>query len=350
MQVSLLPQDADPAAVDSSSAIGDFSEQVGQAARAISRGDASGFWYQVRDGGIALAADFIPLLLQAIVVFLLLYFVYRVIRGLLNRIMHRSRHVDAGVESLVTKTFRIVGLTFISLMVLDQLGVNITTLLAGLSIVGIAVGFASQDTVQNFISGVTILLDRPFSVGDQVEVDGTYGTVMEISLRSTRLRTLNDTVMVMPNVTMVNQKLINHAMMPHVRVQVPFGIAYKENMQHARETVLATLEGDDRIEKTPEPKVVVTGLGDSSVNMELRFFLSDAKTEIPMRFEYIEKAKRALDEQGIEIPFPHMQLFIDEAKAFEKASFLRGGDGASGSDGSATGGIGNTPPPTVSNT
>lgn len=341
----MLPQDADPAVVDTTSAIGDFSEQVGQAAGAISRGDVSAFWLQVRDGAIALAAEFIPLLLQAIVVFLLLYVVYRVIRGLLTRLMHRSRHVDAGVESLVNKSFRIVGLTFISLMVLDQLGVNITTLLAGLSIVGIAVGFASQDTVQNFISGVTILLDRPFSVGDQVEVDGTYGTVMEISLRSTRLRTLNDTVMVMPNVTMVNQKLINHAMLHHVRVQVPFGIAYKEDMQHARETVLATLVGDERIASTPEPKVVVTELGDSSVNMELRFYLADAKSEVPMRFEYIEKAKRALDEQDIEIPFPHMQLFIDEAKGFEKSSLFRGGDGAGGS-----GGVGNAPPPTVSST
>ncbi len=338
----MLPQDSDPAVVDTTSAMGDFSEQVGQAAQAIREGDVSGFWLQVRDGGIALAAEFIPLLLQAIVVFLLLYVVYRVIRGLLTRVMHRSRHVDAGVESLVTKSFRIVGLTFISLMVLDQLGVNITTLLAGLSIVGIAVGFASQDTVQNFISGVTILLDRPFSVGDQVEVDGTYGTVMEISLRSTRLRTLNDTVMVMPNVTMVNQKLINHAMLHHVRVQVPFGIAYKENMQSARETVLATLEGDSRIAATPEPKVVVTELGDSSVNMELRFYLEDAKTEVPMRFEYIEKAKSALDAKGIEIPFPHMQLFIDEAKGFENSSLFRGGDGS--------GGVGNAPPPTITST
>ncbi len=341
----MLPQDTDPAVADTTSGIGDLSEQVGQAAKALSEGNVSEFWNQVSDGGIALVAEFIPLLLQAIVVWLLLYFVYRVVRGLLSRVMHQSKRVDAGVESLVGKSFRIVGLTFISLMVLDQLGVDITTLLAGLSIVGIAVGFASQDTVQNFISGVTILLDRPFSVGDQVEVDGTYGTVMEISLRSTRLRTLNDTVMVMPNVTMVNQKLINHAMLHHVRVQVPFGIAYKENMQRAREVVLATLEGDDRIATTPEPKVVVTELGDSSVNMELRFYLENARAEVPMRFEYIEKAKGALDAADIEIPFPHMQLFIDEAKAFEKSSLFGGGDGASGS-----GGIGNAPPPTITGT
>ncbi len=348
MQVSMLTPDGEPAVADTTSSIGDLSEQIGQAAGAISRGDVSGFWLQTREAGIALAAGFIPKLLQAFVVFLLLYVVYRVIRGLLTRVMHKSKHIDAGVESLVNKSFRILGLTIISVMVLDQLGADITTLLAGLSIVGIAVGFASQDTVQNFISGVTILLDRPFSVGDQVEVDGTYGTVMEISLRSTRLRTLNDTVMVMPNVTMVNQKLINHAMLHHVRVQVPFGIAYKENMQDARAAVLASLEGDDRIATTPEPKVVVTELGDSSVNMELRFFLADSKTEIPMRFEYVEKVKNALDAVDIEIPFPHMQLFIDEAKGFEKSSLFRGGDGASGQGGA--GGIGNAPPPTITGT
>jgi small conductance mechanosensitive channel len=343
MQTPALPQQqpADPAAPDSTDGLGDLSRSVGEAADAITRGDVGALWTQLSQGVDDLILGFVPLLLRAVVVFLLFYVGYRILRGVVGRVLHRSRRVDAGLESLLMKTLRIVGLTFITLMVLAQFDVDITTLLAGLSIVGIAVGFAAQDTIENFISGVTILLDRPFSVGDQLEIDGTYGTVMEISLRSTRLRTLNDTVMVMPNIQMVNQKLINHAMLHHVRVQVPFGIAYKEDMEAARQAVLNAIQGDDRIADTPEPKVVVTELGDSSVNMELRFFLADASSEVAMRFEYIEKTKRALDEVGIEIPFPHLQLFIDEAKAFEKATFLRGGDGAGG-------GAGNTPPPTLS--
>lgn len=342
MQVPMVPQEeVDTAAVDTSDAVGDFGRQIGQATDALTSGDVSGFWTQVSEGFLALAIGFVPLLIRGVVVFFLFYIGYRVVRNLLGRVLHRSSKVDRGLESLLMKTFRIAALSLITVLVLAQFGINVTSLIAGLSIVGLAVGFAARDTLENFISGVTILMDRPFRVGDQVEVDGTYGTVEEISLRSTRLRTLNNTVMVMPNITMVNQKLINHAMLPLVRVQVAFGIAYKEDMQAAREAVLATTEGDDRMAKEPPPKVVVTELGDSSVNMELRFFLADASTEVPMRFEYVEKTKRALDAAGIEIPFPHLQLFIDEAQAFEKASFMRG-DGA--------GGVGNAPPPATPST
>jgi small conductance mechanosensitive channel len=345
MTAQIPPQDAPEAApADTTDTVGDFGRQVGDAADALASGDVSGFWMQVSEGFLALAIGFVPLLIRGVVVFALFYIGYRIVRDLLGRVLRRSSHVDRGLESLLMKTFRIAALSLIFVLVLAQFGVNVTSLIAGLSIVGLAVGFAARDTLENFISGVTILMDRPFRVGDQVEVDGTYGTVEEISLRSTRLRTLNNTVMVMPNIQMVNQKLINHAMLPVVRVQVPFGIAYKEDMQAAREAVLRATQGDDRMASEPAPAVVVTELGDSSVNMELRFFLADASREVPMRFEYVEKTKRALDEVGIEIPFPHLQLFIDEAQAFENAPFMRrsGGDGASG--------VGNAPPPATPST
>src|SRR5690606_28793812 len=99
--------------------------------------------------------------------------------------------------------YRIFAGVFIGVMVLDQFAVNVTALLAGLSIAGIAVGFAARDTLENFISGITILLDRPFRIGDNIEISEVYGSVEEITLRSTRLRTLNNEVMVMPNIQMI---------------------------------------------------------------------------------------------------------------------------------------------------
>jgi len=201
--------------------------------------------------------------------------------------------------------------------------VNVTALLAGLSIAGIAVGFAARDTLENFISGVTILLDRPFSIGDTIQIEGVYGTVEEITLRSTRLRTLNNEVMVMPNLHMINQKLINHAMLGVVRVEVPFGIAYKEYPQAARAVVLELTEGDDRLHPDLPPSVVVTGLNNSSVDMVLRVYVKNPRDEVSVRHGYIEKVREALREADIEIPFPHLQLFIDEAKAFEGTALLR---------------------------
>jgi small conductance mechanosensitive channel len=247
--------------------------------------------------------------------------VYRLIRKVLARLLDRSRFVDKGLESLLMKTFSMVGWVFIGIMVLAQFGINVTALLAGLSVIGIAVGFAAQDTLQNFISGITVMMDRPFRVGDYIEIEETYGRVEEITLRSTRMRTLNNEIMVMPNNQMINQKLINHAKLGLLRVVVPFGIAYKEYPQEARKIVLGLTEGDDRLHPDRTPDVVVTELNNSSVDMQLRVFVRDASLAVPIRCEYTEKIREALREADIEIPFPHLQLFVDEAKGLQDLSF-----------------------------
>ncbi len=322
-QLTGMPQDTTAAAkADTSGALSQLSRDLGEASGLLAHGEWALFLSQLYTGSAALLVEFVPKVISAVFVFILFFAAYRVIGSLLSRTLRHSRRVDRGLESLLMKSFRIVMLAFILVMTLSQFGINVMGLLAGLSIIGLAVGFAARDTLENFISGLAILLDRPFRVGDQVEVDGTYGTVIEISMRSTRLRTLNNTVMVMPNVQMINQKLINHAMLPLTRVQVPFGIAYKESIDAAREAVLATVVNDDRLDPDHAARVVVTELGDSSVNMELRLFLKDSAHEVPVKFEYIEKVKKALDAVGIEIPFPHLQLFIDEAKAFEGSPLL----------------------------
>jgi small conductance mechanosensitive channel len=265
----------------------------------------------------ALLVEFIPKFISAVFVLLLFYIAFRVLLKVINKLLGRSKHVDAGLHNLIVRTFSVVAWSFIFVMVLAQFGINVTALLAGLSIAGIAVGFAARDTLENFISGVSILLDRPFRIGDNIVIDGTFGTVIEITLRSTRLRTQNSEIMVMPNIQMINQKLINHTMLGIIRLEIPFGIAYKEYPQAAREAVLKLTEGDDRLHPEFPPHVVVVAMNDSSVDMRLRIFLKDPKQEIPIRLEYVEKVREALRKADIEIPFPHLQLFVDEAKAFE---------------------------------
>lgn len=309
------------AAPDTTDAFAQLSQEVGEASRLLLAGELELFWRGVYQGAATLVVDFVPKLFSALFVFLLFYAAYRVVDTVLERTLDRSKRVDTGLQNLLMKTYRVVMIVFIGAMVLDQVGVNVTTLLAGLSIAGIAVGFAARDTLENFISGVTILMDKPFMVGDNVEVDGTFGTVEDITLRSTRLRTLNNEIMVMPNIQMINQKLINHTFLNTVRVEIPFGIAYKEYPQQAREVVLQLTEGDERLHPDYPPKVVVTGLNDSSVDMSLRLYLRNPKLEVPVRWEYVEKVREALRDADIEIPFPHLQLFLDEAKAFDE-SFL----------------------------
>lgn len=318
------------ATTDSLDVIGSVSRELTQAGELLATGKFGEFWNNALNSVSASIVEFTPSLIGALFVFILFYVVYRVIGSLLRQFLRRSKRVDIGLEQLLMKTYRILGTILIAIMVLAQFGVNVTALLAGLSIAGIAVGFAAKDTLENFISGVTILLDKPFAIGDVIEVEGTYGVVEDLTLRSTRVKTVNNQIMVLPNVHMVNQKVINYAMLGAVRVDINFGIAYKEYPQQAREVVLGLTEGDKDLHPDFPPVVVVTKLNDSSVDMQLRVFLRDPKRETNVRWHYTEKIREALRAADIEIPFPHLQLFIDEAKAFEDSHLLAPPNDSSG--------------------
>ncbi|MDX1495253.1 MAG: mechanosensitive ion channel family protein [Longimicrobiales bacterium] len=284
--------------------------------RLILEGEWSAVWEQMLAGVTNLFISSVPSIVSAIFVGAFFYGLYRVLSGVIRGVLRRSRGVDRGLETIVMKTFRVVGWGFIVLLVLSQLGINLSALIAGLGIAGLAVGFAAKDSLENFISGLTILLDRPFKVGDWVTVGNHFGRVSNITLRSTRLETPNRQTVVFPSVHMVTQAVVNHSARGVLRVDVPFGIAYKERIEEAREVVMALLdESDDRLAPDWEHQVVATKLNDSSVDLELRLFIRDAGDQIRVRLDYTEKIRNALREADIEIPFPHLQLFIDGADA-----------------------------------
>jgi len=304
--------------VDSVGAIEEMAQSVGETGRLLVTGQWDMVWNRLFAEGTDLVITFVPKVLAGLFVRLVFFALYRVTYRVSRRIMDGSPRVNSGIQSMALKTLQIVGFGLICLMILAQLGLNVTALVAGLGITGLALGFAAKDTLENFISGVTILLDKPFLVGETIRIDDVYGTVEEISLRSTWIRIAQRQIMVMPNTLMINQKLINFSRHGVLRVDIDFGIAYKESIGAARAAVLGTLEGEDRILEDPAPDVVVVELDDSSVNLRLRMFVADAQLEYTLRFEYLEKIREALGAAGIEIPFPHMQLFIDEAKAFDR--------------------------------
>jgi small-conductance mechanosensitive channel len=195
-----------------------------------------------------------------------------------------------------------------------QLGINVTAALTGIGVLGIAIGFAAQETVANMIAGFLIFWDRPFKVGDWVTTEGQYGEVRQITMRTTRIRTRNNTFVVIPNKQVIGELLINHSMYGVTRVTVPIGIAYKEQIDAAREVMLAAVKRIDGVLADPPPAVVATGLGDSSIDLSVRVWVDDAEAEMPTHEAVVETCKVALDQAGIEIPFPHLQLFVDDVK------------------------------------
>ena len=245
----------------------------------------------------------------------LLLIARRLVQGALRR-----ANVPDTMQSLVSRFVKYGVVILAAVTIAGQLRINVTSLVAGLGIAGLAISFAAQDTISNIISGITLVIDRPFGEGDWVQLGDTHAQVQKLRLRTTVLNTFDGETIVMPNANISQEKVVNYTLTPRSRVRVPVGIAYKEDIREARRVMLSTVEGDDRLEEEPEPVVVVTGLGDSSVNLELRFWATDAMQKFPLMWEYTEKCKRALDEADIEIPFPHLQLFLERSEGLSELS------------------------------
>ncbi len=232
----------------------------------------------------------------------------------------RRAKVDDYASGLVLRLLRYVIVVIAMLTIADQLGIDVTSLIAAVGIAGLALSFAAQDTIANLISGVAIAIDRPFREGDWISIGDLHASVREIRLRTTVLSTFDNETVVVPNQQLAQERVVNYTLSPRIRVRVPVGIAYKENIDQARDVLLSTVEGDERVLDDPAPAVLTKSLGDSSVNMELRFWIEDSLTKFPLQWEYTEKCKKALDAADIEIPFPHRQLFLEKSEGLAELS------------------------------
>ena len=254
---------------------------------------------------------FLPRMVAALLILLVFWAVFRVTRRGLRLALGRSGVHEYLVRLMVDDVYRVILLVFAVVMAADQLGFNVATALAGLGIAGVALGFAAQDSIANVIAGFLIFIDKPFVVGDWVGVSDHYGTVREITLRSTRIQTPQNTFVVIPNKQIIDQVLVNHTKNGQTRVDVPVGIAYKENIPRARATLLAAVRDLDGVSRQTPPDVVVDALGPSSVDLALRVWIDDASRERPVYAAVMEASKLALDEAGIQIPYHHLQLFVE---------------------------------------
>jgi len=264
------------------------------------------------------AVDFLPALGAALVVLLVFYLLYRLASRLLQGLLHRT-HADPAVQEIGLKLTKFFILAIGLVMAAGQLGFQIASVLAGLGIVGLAVGLAAQDTLANLMAGITILWDRPFRIGDNVTVAGTFGTVQEIGLRSTRILTTEKIDAILPNKTIINEKILNHTRTPQLRLGIPVGIGYGEDLEAARRVLTAAVAGHPHVLADPPPRMVVKELGDSSVVVEVRVWLTDPHLEREVQLDLLERVKTALDEAGIEMPFPTHTVQIDGPQAASQA-------------------------------
>jgi small conductance mechanosensitive channel len=262
---------------------------------------------------------YLPNLLMAMILFFLFWFANKLIQQVLNSFLKKMK-VEKEPKNLLLRAARIGLYIFAFLTIADQLQINIKSLLAGVGVIGLALSFAAKDTVGNIISGIVIIIDKPFKEGDWVSLGSLDATVTQIRLRTTVLTTFNNETVVVPNQQISQERIINYTITPKIRVKIPISIAYKESISAARTALLETTKGDTQILQDPLPRVIVTDLGGSGVNLQLRFWIENSDDQYTFIFEYTEKCKIALDKAGIEIPYPHLQLFVEDTKGIRLLS------------------------------
>ena len=263
------------------------------------------------DQAVAFMWKALPSLGMAILIYFLGSWAIKIINRLVRKFFEKTDY-DPSLESFL-RSFINIGLKImLFVLVITQLGVQSGSLIAIIGAAGLAVGLALQGSLSNFAGGVLILLFKPFKVGDWISAQGVDGTVREISIFTTKLSTAGNQIAIIPNGQLSNNNIINYNAQSTRRDNITIGIGYDANIKQAREILLQICAENENILKDPAPQVFVAELGDSSVNLSLRFW---AETSVfwGAHFHVIEELKYRFDEAGIEIPFP--QRVIHNAKA-----------------------------------
>lgn len=254
--------------------------------------------------------------LVKLVVALLFYWVGRWLIRRVVRLVDRAmehRKVDISLRSFARNTVSVVMILILVLIVVQTLGVNVTSLIAVFSAATLAIGMALSGTAQNFAGGVMILMVKPYRVGDYITAQGQSGTVQEIKLFSTVITTPDNQTIYIPNNVIATAIIDNYSTAETRRVEWLVSIAYGDDVNAARCAILAMFAADERILKTPAPVVFLTELGDSAVKLSVRAWTKNSDYW-DAYFEYNERIYNELPKAGIHFCYPQMEVHIKNDK------------------------------------
>ena len=210
------------------------------------------------------------------------------------------------------KLIHYVGYIIIAFSILNIFGFEISTLLGAAGIIGIAVGFASQTSVSNIISGWFLIAEKPFEINDVISVSGTTGVVLSIDMLSIKLRTFDNKFVRIPNETIIKTEVTNITRFPIRRVDINIGVAYKENVDKVKKVLMEIAKKNHLCLNEPEPMIIFTGFGNSS--LDFLFLVWAVKEDwLKLKNSIMEEIKNRFDEEKIEIPFPHVSLYSGSA-------------------------------------
>jgi len=232
---------------------------------------------------------------------------------MLARIFPRTA-LDTGVQYTIATTVHYVILILSGLIALNILGFQLTNLALVAGALGVGIGFGLQNIVNNFLSGLILLFERPIKVGDMLVIDGQWGTVKEIRVRSTIFETFDRYVLIIPNSELVSNKVANWTYYGAGinRLTLKVGVAYGSNVDQVRQLLIEICQANPRVVAEPPPQIYFEAYGDSSLNFTIWVHVRTPSDRMPATHELNRAIFEALNEHGIKIPFPQRDLHIKE--------------------------------------
>ncbi len=247
-------------------------------------------------------------LIAAVAIFLIGRLVARVVTNGIRKLMS-SQEVDRILETFVSNLVYWALMTFVIIAAINQIGVQTTSLIAIMGAAGLAVGLALQGSLANFAAGVLIIMFRPYKVGDYVEAAGIAGSVVQVQILTTILKTGDNKQIVVPNAQIMGSVITNYSANATRRVDMVIGIGYDDDIDKARDTIQELVDADDRILKDPACLIAVSELADSSVNLIVRPWVKTSDYS-GVNFGLTEAIKKRFDKEGISFPYPRQDVHL----------------------------------------
>ena len=250
----------------------------------------------------------LPSLIAAVVVIILTIWIAALVSRAVRGGLH-SRDASKEAALLLTKASRWTVLIIGFVIALQQVGFNLTAFLTGLGIAGFTIGFALQDISKNFIAGIILLFQQPFSVGDAIQITSIGGVVKVIDLRATEMHTWDGQVVLIPNATFLTNPITNYSRAYRRRVNIPIGVDYSSDLETVRRVALEAVQGIEGRLEDPAPQILFQGYGDSSINLTVYYWIDTAKTDpFTAQDTGLLSIYAAFNKAGINIPFPTRTL------------------------------------------
>lgn len=259
---------------------------------------------------VAKLIDFLPTLIGAL---LLLVIGWWLIKLFLRKLAHvfEKREMDLALQKFLVSLLGVTLKIILFVIVISQLGIQTTSLIAIMGAAGLAIGLALQGSLANFAGGVIILVLRPFRIGDWVDTQGVYGEVTEIHLFYTKIKTVTNQLAVVPNAKVSNGSITNYSVLGIRRDFLTFNIGYKSDIKRAKEIIMNIMTGIDQTLEDPYPQVYVSNLGESYISLSARFW-SKNEDFWDCHFAIIEAVQLQFADAGIELPFPQRNVHVQE--------------------------------------